>query len=182
MEDQLKNIAEKNIKELLSSYFILFDEPTLLDNCEKIGISTRRVPKSYIDYAKFYQKIPDKNLKSTSLFKNVISEEIEIFPHILEDIYILNLQIVPKTFVWNNEIFKAFGKQEKEIKEIISKLFTMVHYIFATLKKNNDILETISMVGDPKNITLKLHDILAPKYDHDFRIGIYFEKKSITNK
>ena len=43
---EILDIAEKTVKELLRSYFIQFNSKDKLNTCERLGVSTKKIPKS----------------------------------------------------------------------------------------------------------------------------------------
>lgn len=173
-------IAERPVKLLLNSYFALFKKSDLLDVCEKMGISTKKIPLSYSKHGELAGlvasgELPTSFLQHDSLLK-VPPKSGEInFTTKFEDkenkTYALSLDIVSNTLEWNEELFAPFGDDVKTVKGFIGRMMNMSHYVFACLKKCNPELETIILEADSKNVTLKIKDSRVPNYDHPKRIG-----------
>ena len=187
---EILEIAEKSVKELIKSYLIQFNSKDLLMTCEKLSISTKKIPKQYIKHADLYQLIDDgilsnKLMQNNSLFKipeknGGVKVKKDMFSY---DTYVISLQIVPYNITWNEEIFQPFSDKNKEndkvadVKKHIGQILNMSHLTYAQLKRENEeLLNNIMLVTDPENVSLKLIDNIIPKYNHYQRISFKIEK------
>lgn len=178
------NMAEKPVKTLLHTYFKLFSTNNLLNICEKLQVSTKKIPEKYTEFGDFVNLIENNKIANIFLTNDSILKvppeagNMEFLKKDSEDIYLLSLDLVSFNKEWDDNIFSVFDEETTiKIKKYIGNIMNMVHYVFMYFKKDNSELEHIILEACVDNVTIRIKDTNFPNYDHNTRISFKLLKK-----
>lgn len=163
------DLIEDTIKLLLRSYFSRFSTSKKLDTCEKMGISTKKIPKDYIMLADLYENCNLKFISKNSLLYPKISPKDEKNIYFKDIESGLTLTLVDEFVEWDESIFKI-ESDKKILKEYMGNLINGVIFVFKNMKLIHNELRTIELKIDTKNITIYLVDSIF-SITYPIRIG-----------
>jgi hypothetical protein len=176
-----KALVERPVKELIRSYLSLFRKKNLLEICEQLRVSRKKIPTAYLSFTELLSLAE----RETELSEFLIPESLLVLPKQTENLrfeteagwILIWLSLSSASQPWQEELFQRFQNSEiREIKTQIGKLMSSVHPYFAELKNQYpELLDSVSLEIDPSNVTVRISDQNFPNYEHPVRIGFRLE-------
>jgi hypothetical protein len=161
--------AENPTKRLLKIYFSQFDSATIKDWCRLNSIDQSVVPQVYHEHAEHIKNTKRPTPEDVLLTYPAKPDSLK-YQHRAAG-WIIYLDIVPASVEWDDEMVS------NDIKRTMSHMFKSVEIILELLKpKFPDLLNTLTISMDDKNLTLQLKDSRFPDMQFPSRIGFVIEK------
>ena len=174
-------VSERPTKLLLNDYFSAFRTDNILNQAEKLQVSSKRIPVNYTSYGDMVtilNELTTDILQHDSLLKvPPKSADMEIFDSLTNQKYLIKLDLVPFNIIWDESLFDPFRDQVNAVKKQIGDMISMVPFVFDCLKQQNkDLLSTITLKIETGNLTIRVVDSRFPQYNHAKRISFIIEK------
>jgi hypothetical protein len=165
-ESQLRWVMEKAenpTKRMLNIYFEKYDKTNLKEWCRINSITQQDIPSAYTDYANI----------------TLNDHELSTYPERAGKVKYFHraagwniwLELLPEGTEWDDEMVA------KDIKPILSQMLKSAEIILGLLAlKYKNLLGTMSLKLDDKNLTLILKDSRFPDMNLPIRMGFFIEK------
>ncbi len=161
--------AENPLKRLLRIYFVQFDKDTIQDWCVKNKAELSQVPTVYQEHAT-HIRATKKPLEGDELLTYPAKPGHIKYKHRAAG-WIIYLDLVASTVEWDDEMVA------NHIKRTMSQMLESVKILLGIYKQRYpDLLDTLSISMDDKNLTLVLKDSRFPDASFPSRIGFIIEK------
>lgn len=161
--------AENPTKRLLKFYFHQFDQDTINDWAKSNAISKDLIPQSYQIHAN-HIKATKRPTADDVLLSYPATPDRLTYPHRAAG-WTIHMDIVPNSVDWDDEMVS------NDIKPTMSQMFKSIEFYLGILKRKfPDLLETLTVTMDDKNLTLQLKDSRFPDMLFPCRIGFVIEK------
>ena len=171
-EDQMRwacEKAENPLKHLLKIYFHQFDKETLQDWCRVNKTTPDKVPMSYKEHAEHIRVTKKPTQDDPLLFYPPNPGNIK-YQHRAAG-WLIYLDIVAHTVEWDDEMVS------NHIKPTMSQMLESVKILLSIYQQQMpELLGTLSISMDDKNLTLMLKDSRFQDAFFPSRIGFIIEK------
>jgi hypothetical protein len=161
--------AENPLKRLLRIYFVQFDKDTIHDWLRNNKVTLDQIPQTYQDQATHIRATKKPSDTDDLLFYPAKPGHIK-YKHRAAG-WLIYLDLVASTIEWDDEMVA------NHIKRTMSQMLESVKILLGIYKQRfPDLLGTLSITMDDKNLTLVLKDSRFPEANFPSRIGFVIEK------
>lgn len=166
----MKQVADYPVKQILRIYLEQFGQDVIGDFCKNNKISLSSIPSDYKAYAAISKTASNK----TGLYcnnNNTNGQGVEYFWRGAK--WYVCLSLISKDVEWDDEMIRP------EVKPTISNMIYSAQTILAIFQSNPEyaeLLKTLKLQLDTKNVTLELLDSRFPNFTLPTRIGFIINR------